>query len=227
MLKYLYYIRYFFYIMWNWNGRLALFTMYHEIRGESKYKLNTSRLNSLTGLAVTGNNLQHAEIYQGASYFLLENLFGHLRTLHQGKSFVDMGCGKGRALTVAAHYGFVYITGVDFARDLCREAEYNCKKLQTDFPAVHCRIICADAAEYRFEKEMDTIYFFNPFDQIVMAQVLKNLQESFYHHPRTLFVVYLNPQHKALFLKAGFEEVYYIQKMEFVEASILKKPVGV
>ena len=223
MLKYLYYIRYFFFIMWNWNTRLALFTLYHEIRGEKKYELDTARLNGLTRLTVTGNNLPHAEIYQGASYFLLEHLFTRLRTLHRGSSFIDMGCGKGRALAVAAHYGFMHITGVDFALDLCEQAARNCKKLLHKFPALDCRVICADAAGYKFEESTDTIYFFNPFDQIIMAQVLKNILESLYRHPRPLFVVYLNPQHKSLFLKAGFQEAYHIKKMDFVEASILQK----
>lgn len=223
MLKYLYYIRYFFYIMWNWNAQLAIFTLYHEIRGEKKYGLDTSRLNTLTRLVVTGNNLQHAEMYQGASYYLLENLLGRLRTLHQGRSFIDMGCGKGRALTVAAYYGFAEITGVEFARDLCEEAIRNCNKIQVKHPAVHYRVVCADAAVYTFEDNIDTIYFFNPFDQIVMAQVLRNIMKSLYHSPRTLFIVYLNPQYKNLFLKAGFQEVYYVKKMEFVEACILKK----
>ena len=223
MLKYLYYIRYFFFIMWNWNMRLAVFTLYHEIRGETKYGLDTARLNMLTHTAVQGNNLQHAEVYQGASYFLLEHMFTQLRALRPGKSFIDMGCGKGRALTVAAYYGFQYITGVDFARDLCEEAAQNCKKLLKKFPALNSRVICADAAGYKFDENIDTIYFFNPFDQIVMAQVVRNILESLSRHPRSLFVVYLNPQHKILFLKAGFKEAYYIKKMNFVEASILQK----
>lgn len=223
MLKYLYYIRYFFFVMWNWNIRLALFTIYHEIRGENKYGLNTSRMNTLTHLAVTGNNLRHAEIYQGASYFLLEDVFSRLRTLHTSQSFIDMGCGKGRALVVAAYYGFTQITGVDFAADLGEEAARNCNKLLRRFPGIHCRIICADAALYQFEDNMDTIYFFNPFNHIVMRQVLANILRSLEKRPRVLFVVYLNPQHKNLFLQAGFTEVYYIKKMEFVEACILKK----
>ena len=223
MLRYLYYIRYFFFVMWNWNIRLALFTLYHEIRGEKKYGLNTSRMNTLTSLTITGNNLQHAEIYQGASYFLLEHAFSRLRTLHATQSFVDMGCGKGRALVVAAHYGFTRLTGVDFALDLCEEAARNCKKLLLTFPGIHYRIICADAASYRFEDDVDTLYFFNPFNHVIMRQVLANILSSLQQHPRVLFVVYLNPQHKNLFLEAGFTEVYYIKKMEFVEASILKK----
>lgn len=223
MLTYLYYIRYFFFVMWNWNVRLALFTIYHEIRGEKKYGLDTSRMDTLTHLSITGNNRQHAEIYQGASYFLLEDTFSRLRTLHPSQSLIDMGCGKGRALVVAAYYGFSQITGVDFAYDLCKEAARNCKKLLLKFPAVHCRIICADAASYLFEDNVDTIYFFNPFNQVIMRQVLANILNSLQQHPRVLFIVYLNPQHKNLFLHAGFTEVYYIKKMEFVEACILKK----
>lgn len=223
MLKYFYYIRYFIYIAWNWNIQLALFTIYYEIKGERKYGLNTSHLSTLTNLTLTGNNFSHAEMYQGASYFLLENIFARLRTIHQSDVFVDIGCGKGRALSVAVYHGFLRVTGVDFAEELCREAAGNCHKLITKFPNLQYRIIHQDAAEYTFEDNMDVIYFFNPFDETIMQQVVTNLLASLQKRPRALFVIYINPQHKNLFILAGFTEVYYIKKIQYVEACILKK----
>src|SRR6187551_1253258 len=113
MLKFFYYIKYFFYIALNWNLRLAFFSIYNEIKGESKYGINSTRLNNLQKLTVKGNNLQHAEMYQGAGYYLLENIFSRLQKLDVPDGLVDLGSGKGRALVVAAHYGFTKITGVD------------------------------------------------------------------------------------------------------------------
>lgn len=223
MLRYLYYIRYFFYIAWNWNMQLALFTLYHEVRGEKKFGLNTSRLHSLKGLTITGNNSQYAEMYQGASYYLLEKIFLHLRTLHQGTVFTDLGCGKGRSLVVAAHYGFRQVTGVDFARELCDEAMRHCNAVHQAFPATSFRIVYADAAQYTIEESCDLLYFFNPFNAVVMQKVIKNILSSLKKHPRLMYVIYINPQHKQLFRQSGFKEIYNIRKMEFVEACILQK----
>ena len=46
-MKFIYYLRYFFFIGMNWNFRLAFFTIYHEIRGERKYHLNSIGLDRL------------------------------------------------------------------------------------------------------------------------------------------------------------------------------------
>jgi SAM-dependent methyltransferase len=42
-----------------------------------------------------------------------------------GGGFVDLGCGKGRALMLAVLAGFSHVTGVDYSRTLCRIAEKN------------------------------------------------------------------------------------------------------
>lgn len=221
-MKFLYYIRYFFYIAWNWNFQLAFFSIFHEISGEKKYNLNTVRLDDLNELTITGNTKQYAEIYQAASYYLLEHVFETLRQLAVPDGFVDLGCGKGRVLVVAAHYGFTRITGVDFAKELCDEARSNCKPLTFKFPAVSWLIIHSDAVDFKFEKNTHIIFLFNPFKETVMKQVIKNIRLSLKRYPRKIWVVYMNPQLKKLFLREGFREVYYIKKMQFVEASILE-----
>ncbi len=223
MLRYLYYIRYFSFIALNWNLRLAFFTMYHEVRGERKYSLDTSRLDTLRGLTITGDNLSEAQMYQGASYFLLENIFRKLSEFYRGSHFVDMGCGKGRALVVAAHHGFQKLTGVDFAEELCKEAVENCKLVARKYPGLQYQIIHSDSAAYAFASDADVIYFFNPFDHRVMRRVVDNLLRSIQARPRTMYIMYINPQLKSIFLTAGFTEVYYIKKMDYADGCILKK----
>src|SRR5687767_12354983 len=138
-MKYLLYLKYFIYISLNWNPRLAWFTISQEIRGEKKYDINTTRMNDLKKLTITGSNLKHAEMYQGANYFLLEKILEKLKEMHQGNSFTDMGCGKGRALVVAAHYGFIKLTGIDFAEELCAEARRNTTALYEKFPGIEVK----------------------------------------------------------------------------------------
>ena len=121
----IYYLRYFFFIAWNWGIRLAIFTIYHEVRGEKKYGIDTSRIQDVKRITVKGENLVNAEMYQGASYYLLEKVFEWLQSNKVNRSLIDFGCGKGRALVVAAEYGFKQITGIDFAKTLCEEAEKN------------------------------------------------------------------------------------------------------
>lgn len=201
---------------------MAFFSIFYEIAGEQKYNLNTVRLNDLDNLTITGNTKQYAEVYQAASYYLLERIFEKLQELKSPDGFVDVGCGKGRVLVVAAYYGFKQITGVDFAKELCNEAIVNCKKAGLKFHDVSWKIIYLNAIDLKFEKGMHVVFFFNPFKEVVMKHVIKNIKLSLKQHPRKIRVVYVNPQHKKLFLQNGFREVYYVKKMRFVEASILE-----
>ena len=219
-MKYFYYLKLFFYIALNWNVRLAWFTVYHEIRGEKKYKISTSKIEDAKKLSVKGDNVEHAELYQGANYYLLEKVFDHLQTIEANKNILDFGCGKGRVLAVAAYYGFEKITGVEFAKELCDGARKNIIPVQQKFPEKIFNVIHANAVDYSIEKDTNVFFFFNPFDEIVMLDVVKNILQSLKEDPREVYVVYLNPVHKEIFMSAGFEQIYHLEKLKYIEASI-------
>lgn len=216
-----YYLKYFLFIGSNWNFRLALFTLRQEIIGEKKYGIDTIELNRLKGLSVNSENLTHASIYQGANYFLLEKAFEYLQRINANNTIVDFGCGKGRALVVAACYGFRKIIGIDFAKALCLSAEQNIAKVQSYFPSTSFIVICDDVINYVIKEDENVFFFFNPFDEVIMLHVVKKILKSLKENPRHVHIVYLNPVHKEIFLSAGFEEEYYLKKMEYLELSIL------
>jgi SAM-dependent methyltransferase len=108
--------------------------------------------------------------------------------------FVDLGCGKGRALMMAVLAGFSHVTGVDYSRTLCRIAERNLeilrRRTRRQFTS---SIVAVDAADYAFDPGDTVVYLFNPFDATVLAAVLARLQHSIEQHPRTVWIVYHNP----------------------------------
>jgi len=230
-MKFLQYLNYFFYIAINWNLRLAFFTIYHEIKGERKYGIQTIKIKYLKNLSIKGDNINHAENYQGANYFLIEKVFSWLQNINKNlpagqahnNNIIDYGCGKGRVLIVAAFYGFNKITGIDFAKELCEEAQKNITPLRQYFPEKIFTVIHADAVDYQIEDDMNVFFFFNPFDEVVMLAVIKNILLSLKRIPREIYAVYLNPLHEEIFKSAGFEQVYYFEKLRYVRASILKK----
>ncbi len=221
-MQFLNYLKYFFYIALNWNAKLALFTIYHEIRGEKKYGIRTSKVNDLTKLSIIGNNKKHAEIYQGANYFLLESVLSYLQNTGANKNIIDYGCGKGRVLAVAAFYGFNKITGIEFAKELCNASRKNIAPLQLQFPKKVFNIIHINAIDYKIEEDVNVFFFFNPFNEIVMNKVITNILTSINQNKRMIHVTYINPRHKQLFIDAGFTEVFHIKKMNYVEASVLR-----
>ncbi|MDB5221405.1 MAG: hypothetical protein JWN83_72 [Chitinophagaceae bacterium] len=219
--QFFYYFRLFFFIAFNWNIRLAWFTIYHEIRGEKKYRLDTSKIEDAKKLSIKGDNVKHAELYQGANYYLLEKVFDHLQTIEANQNILDFGCGKGRVLAVAPYYGFRKITGVEFAKELCEAARKNIVPVQQKFPEKIFNVIYANAVDYKIEYDTNVFFFFNPFDEVVMLAVAKNILASLKLNTREAYVVYLNPVHKEIFMSAGFEQIFHLQKLKYIEASVL------
>ena len=222
-MKYFYYIRLFLFITFKWDAKLAWFTVLQEIKGENKYHIKTSRLNNLKKLSIKGDNVNSAALYQGANYYLLENVFEYLQSINANQTIIDIGCGKGRVLAVAAYYGFEKITGIDFAKELCEEARNNIAPIQQKFPEKIFNVIHANAVDYSIEKDTNVFFFFNPFDEVVMLAVVKNILASLKKNPREAYVVYLNPIHEEIFMSAGFDQIYHLEKLEYIEASVLMK----
>lgn len=222
-MKWISYLKLFYFIAGNWNIKLAFFTVYHEIKGERKYGIESSKIDDLSGQHISSENIVHASIYQPTNYYLIEKAFDYLKSQGLNHDILDYGCGKGRVLIVAAFYGFKNISGVDFTESFCREAEFNIEKVEPLFPSANFLVICEDAVKFKIENKQTVFFFFNPFDQKVMLAVVKNILASLKQNQRKIFVVYINPLHKEIFLSAGFEEEYFFRKMKYLEFSILSK----
>lgn len=220
-MKILPFIQYFFYLGFNWNWNIAFPILLHEIRGEKKYEIQTTGSDELKKTKAAGVDISHATVYMPANYLLLEEIFKTLPK--EGLShFLDIGCGKGRALCVAAHYGFEKVTGIDFSQEFCSNAELNLQHTQIKFPSLQYSIINKDALLLAIPKDADCIFFFNPFDQFVMNHVAKKILASYKNNPRDIYIVYLNPLYKNEFLQLGFKEVFNTCKLKYLEAVILK-----
>jgi SAM-dependent methyltransferase len=100
--------------------------------------------------------------------------------------FIDLGCGKGRPLFVAAKYGFKHVIGVEFAQDLVEIARWNIRVTNSK----NVTVIEGDAAEFTFQESHVVLFMFNPFATPVMKKVLENLRNASLSQ---LYVIYVNP----------------------------------
>jgi SAM-dependent methyltransferase len=220
-MKFLNYLKYFFYLAFNWNFKIAVHIILQEIKGEKKYGINTTGADELKLLEKKGIDIDHATIYMPVSYDLLEELCPHLL---QGSNshFLDIGCGKGRALCVAAHHGFSKVTGIDFSKELCAVAEKNIAATKNKLTNVEYKIINNDAFYFEIPEDVNCIFMFNPFDDVIMSGVAENILESFEKTPRTITLIYVNPLYKDELLQVGFKQIYHTQKLKYLEAVILE-----
>jgi SAM-dependent methyltransferase len=220
-MKFISYIKYFFYIAYNWNIGIAWYIIKQEIKGERKYGINTTGADELKKLEDKGIDITHATIYMPASYELLEELFTKIGPQGSVNHFLDIGCGKGRALCVAAHHGIQRITGVDLSKELCDAAKENLFITKQKIPPLNYNVINNDAFYFEIPSDVDCIFLFNPFDEIIMSGVVNNIMRSLKKDPRKMTILYINPLQKQLFVKAGFKETWHTKKLKYLEAVTL------
>ncbi len=90
------------------------------------------------------------------------------------KGFIDYGSGKGAAVVHAREAGFEKVYGVEFARELHETAVRNVERLGL----THVYLYHLDAAQFAPPPETTLIYLFNPFDEVVMEKVVRQIRRS-------------------------------------------------
>jgi SAM-dependent methyltransferase len=110
-------------------------------------------------------------------------------------TFLDLGCGKGRALLMAAPWGFAKVVGVEFSPEMAAIARRNC--LIAGCPNIE--VITADARDITPPSGNLLLYMYNPFELPVMRCVLDNLLASRRREAGELYIVYLTPRCARLF----------------------------
>ncbi len=214
------FIQYFFYLGFNWGWSIAVYIIRHEIKGEKKYGIDTTGADELGKMKAAGIDISHATVYMPITYFQLDEIFKML-PIHPRNHFLDIGCGKGRALCVAAYNGFNKVTGIDFSKEFCEKTKENLHITNEFYPQLNYSVIHEDAAKSIIPADVDCIFLFNPFDITVMNKVVKNIHNSIQKNPRDLTIVYANPLYKQLFLEQNFTETHYSKRLNYLELSIL------
>lgn len=213
------YISRFFYVAINWNIWMAFFMVYDNIRGSAKYGSNTFIPAELKDLTIASGNIKEASPYEAASFYMIEQLFAAFRKISDQTSIVDIGCGKGRMMMVAPHFGFTNIIGVDFAKEICEQAIINMTKKEKQFPGIKWKVVNKDVEDYDINPSDCVFFLFNPFTQTVLKSFLKKLDLSCNQFPRTTWFIYASPLQQQVLLDNGYAIVYQKQKM-FMEGII-------
>lgn len=192
----------------------------YEGEYEKQLGIKTHSIVNLNHLTLAGSNTSENHHYQGASYFVLFSIFektpGHLKS----KPFIDFGCGKGRALFVAEQCGFTKLIGVDIAKELIDSANENRTIYRKKNQGSTIEFVFNDATQFQIPNDAAIFYFFNPFGESIMQQVISNIKESVKNNPREINCIYLNPKYKAVFEKNDFKMIKEIKTGRYLEGVI-------
>ena len=110
-------------------------------------------------------------------------------------TFVDLGCGKGRALLLASRLPFRGILGVELDPTLAAIAQANLRTFHAPWQQCHTlRALHGDATAIDLPLTPLLLYLYHPFLAPALKRVLRRLEQSLRQHPRELWLVYINPE---------------------------------
>lgn len=123
-------------------------------------------------------------------------------------TFLDLGCGKGRAVLLASEIGFREAVGVELNPRLAEIARANAAIWTAAGRArAPIRIVCGDATEVEWPSGPCLVYLYNPFAEAVMRAVVEVMRERFGERRDELEIVYQKPEQAAV-LEGDFEMVW-------------------
>ena len=108
--------------------------------------------------------------------------------------FADFGCGKGRAVLLAAQRAFQSVWGVELSGQLAQTARDNVRRASRHLRCNAVRIVEQDATRFEIPDTLTVAFFYNPFAGDVLRRVLDRLHASVQRRPRNLRIIYAIPR---------------------------------
>jgi SAM-dependent methyltransferase len=168
-----------------------------------KYGTDTGGWVPSDALDAESANQLHSVSYQPTKSRPLLLLLAKLE-LPKACTFLDIGAGKGRVLLIACQYGFERVVGIEFSPSLCTIARKNVetfsRKTKRRWPI---DVIKADVTTYNFRNEERVFFMFNPFDAVILGQVVNNIRRSLQSDPRPIWLIYNTPIYHDVIARSG------------------------
>lgn len=180
-----------------------LMQIYVDERYDRRYGVKTAGYTHLHELVIDSPSKDLGIRYQPTTQKRLIAMFANLPRDVSGFSFVDFGSGRGRVLLFASEIRFKQVIGVEFSEVLHVSAVDNIERATHARKCPIVQPVHADATKYQLPDGPLVLYFFDPFREQVMLQVLSNIKQSYLASPRKIYLLYLAPVHEAMVMEAG------------------------
>lgn len=158
--------------------------------------------------------------YQGASYKVLLDVFKDLISTTRDFAFLDIGCGKGRAVLVAEYCGYNKLRGIDLDQELISDANENLANYKFKRRESEIVFSCENALTFLYPNEASVYFLFNPFNEAILSEVLRRLCTM---NENELVFVYMNPLYPGPFLEMGMEPARTYKTSRYTEAVVFRR----
>jgi SAM-dependent methyltransferase len=148
--------------------------------------------------------------YEPTPYSVLERL-AESGFFRPEDTVLDYGCGKGRVGFFLGYRTRARIIGIEYDRHIYESAQENRKttisRIKPDFELTR-------AEEYPVPEAVSRCYFFNPFSTELLSKVMARILESWYAHPRDMFLFFYYPSEEYIAWLMTVEELEFYDEIE-------------
>lgn len=140
----------------------------------------------------------HAHAYAGCQPSCLRLA---LATIPQPQhfTFVDLGCGKGRALVLASELPFHRIVGIELAPSLAAIANHNAQIIKTNHPTrTEIEVVQGDATSVSLPSGNLAIFLYHSFGQELVSRMVNRIIDLTASSNREILFIYENPVYGTL-----------------------------
>ncbi len=156
---------------------------------DTRYSIDTRTEVAIENLDISEEDKQHADKYKPTRARYFRKLMKKVDLPRDG-AFVDVGCGKGRVLLLAAELGFDQVVGLEISPALCQIAEKNVNTFrEINSKSGSINVICTNILDYKMDGSETVFFLYSPFDHSVTDRFLEMIRESLKQYPRDLCLI--------------------------------------
>lgn len=164
---------------------------------DRRFGVDTGGFEWISSFDAAAETAAHANNY--APVLKVEPYLRSLGIAFDQYTFIDLGCGKGRALLMASDFPFTEIIGVEYIAELVATARRNLERYSSTAQQCHSiRVVECDAAFFEPPAAPIVLFLYNPFDAVVLKQVLDRLGSSQSHPALRHYMIYCDPEHRSV-----------------------------
>ncbi len=164
------------------------------------YHVDTAGLiwgEALTTATDTGNEPYYwATGYYGVAPSAFDSALRRLALPWSDFTFVDIGCGKGRALLLSLAFPFRRAIGIELSPELAEIARKNLQTFEAPWrcPNVSTEVFTADATTVPLPTGPLICFLYHPFAAPIMRRFLEHVLAAARAESREIYLLYTNPE---------------------------------
>ena len=153
---------------------------------------------------------QYHHPYEPTPYAVLERLAAS-GLFRETDTVLDYGCGKGRVGFFLGYRTRSKTVGIEYDAHIHESAVEN---RRTVISRIKPDFLLARAEEYEVPPQISRCYFFNPFSVEILHKVMARIVESWYEHPRDIYLFFYYPADEYVAYLMTLDELEFYDEIE-------------